>query len=312
MTKAITINGVTYPNLSTALIDLNLTHLNLSDIHKVENNYGLSEGEALNFLQCKETGEEYIFPRGMNKQVKVGQKEFANSKKHYFDWYENWYNKKFNNHRQLLSFLKKECNSSFFMTPISFYAIDIIKYLIEGGLESLTYKRERVQLFEYDNVYFREPKEFFSYHGILSYVFYFNLYRTRGNISEAITISKRYIIPDGKVEFNGSTFDNCNELLRFLGLPVRALHRTLSLNLPFEKALVYTNLVYGVIRNNEVRYNGIPQTFTKLRNFIFKIWGIRIDEDLAQYILDGNNPMTVEDFENYVHALFDRLTREHK
>lgn len=117
---------------------------------------------------------------------------------------------------------------------------------------------------------------------------------------------------DVEVEFDGYVFNNCSELLKSRGIPMHILQRTMSLNLPFEKALIYTHLAYVVIKENEVRYNGIPQTLTKLRNYTFKIWGIKLDEDLAQYILDGNTPMTVSDFEKYIHDLLARLIAERK
>lgn len=68
---------------------------------------------------------------------------------------------------------------------------------------------------------------------------------------------------DVEVEFDGYVFNNCSELLKSRGIPMHILQRTMSLNLPFEKALIYTHLAYVVIKENEV---GIMVYHRRLQN----------------------------------------------
>lgn len=312
MSKSITINGIEYPNLTTALVRLDLTHLTISDIQEIENKYDLVKGDAIHVIYCKENDIDLDVDEMPKRSDKRAISSMVNSKTYYFEWFEKHFGQTFDNFKHLRSFLSQECNKSLFVIPLAPYSTDIIRYLIEGGLEPLTWKRESTEIFEHSGVCFESPREFFDHYEIFSTVFYFNLYRTKGDVEKAIVISQQYTIPTGEVEFDGKVYDSCYTLLKSWGILPRHLHRVLSLNLPFEKALIYTHMLFKVLRDNEVVLCNIPYTFAKLRTQALLRGSVKLDEVLAQYILDGNPLMTLKDFEKFIIELFAKLQEGQK
>lgn len=280
------VNGVEYPNLLTARIRLDITEMDNTEISAIAYRRGVNAGVIVEELYNKKHGIKVESPI-------IPIKNIYNEDDIFLEQANKALGTNFSTVKGTLGYIRENLNSKIIeMQRYRRNPLELVVYLHECGLGNLAKRREEDGLFEYRDAFYLNTQDFFVKQGIYSNTFYMNIIAEKGDADKALEISKRYRFDKNGVVVEGRIFYNVGDLLVHLGLtnqnPIKDL---IMYNLEFDVAVELYIMLDRLAKVADVTSTGY-KTFQSVKNMLYRVHGISLNEELAHYYSNGNRIRT--------------------